>query len=147
MKCPGSWINSTGAILAEARASDNAHSRSPPLNALALYGVASVLAAAFAAQLLRHELPCPRCLLRRIMLALRSLRNIQPALDRGPLQTAVEPTHDMLELIEVDQPARFVEADQVAHPAERGNVGDAVVIVHEPLPAGEMRFHHAEQTL
>ena len=40
------------------------------LNALALYGVALVLAAAFAAQFLLHELPCPLCLLQRILFAL-----------------------------------------------------------------------------
>jgi disulfide bond formation protein DsbB len=39
------------------------------LNALGLYAVALVLAAAFAAQLLLHELPCPLCLLQRILFA------------------------------------------------------------------------------
>jgi disulfide bond formation protein DsbB len=39
------------------------------LNALSLYAVALVLAAAFAAQLLLHELPCPLCLLQRIQFA------------------------------------------------------------------------------
>jgi disulfide bond formation protein DsbB len=40
------------------------------LNALGLYAVALVLAAAFAAQLLLDELPCPLCLLQRIQFAL-----------------------------------------------------------------------------
>ena len=39
------------------------------LNALGLYAIALVLAAAFAAQLLLHELPCPLCLLQRILFA------------------------------------------------------------------------------
>jgi disulfide bond formation protein DsbB len=39
------------------------------LNALSLYALALVLAAAFAAQLLLHELPCPLCLLQRIQFA------------------------------------------------------------------------------
>src|ERR1700712_3130122 len=39
------------------------------LNALGLYAVALVLAAAFAAQLILHELPCPLCLLQRILFA------------------------------------------------------------------------------
>jgi disulfide bond formation protein DsbB len=39
------------------------------LNALSLYAVALVLAAAFAAQLVLHELPCPLCLLQRILFA------------------------------------------------------------------------------
>jgi disulfide bond formation protein DsbB len=43
------------------------------LNALSLYGVALVLAAAFAAQLLLHELPCPLCLLQRIQFAVLAI--------------------------------------------------------------------------
>jgi disulfide bond formation protein DsbB len=39
------------------------------LNALSLYAVALVLAAAFAAQFVLHELPCPLCLLQRILFA------------------------------------------------------------------------------
>ncbi|QWG21587.1 disulfide bond formation protein B [Bradyrhizobium sediminis] len=39
------------------------------LNALGLYAVALVLTAAFAAQLLLHELPCPLCLLQRLQFA------------------------------------------------------------------------------
>src|SRR3989442_9550107 len=50
------------------------------VNALGLYGVALVLAAAFAAQLLLNELPCPLCLLQRIqfaMLAVGPILNIR----------------------------------------------------------------------
>lgn len=50
------------------------------LNALALYGVALVLAVAFAAQLVLGELPCPLCLLQRIqfaMLAIGPILNIR----------------------------------------------------------------------
>ena len=43
--------------------------RAIALNALSLYAIALVLAAAFAAQLMLHELPCPLCLLQRIMFA------------------------------------------------------------------------------
>ncbi|MGL5166506.1 MAG: disulfide bond formation protein B [Afipia sp.] len=43
--------------------------RAVTLNALSLYAVASVLAAAFAAQFVLNELPCPLCLLQRIMFA------------------------------------------------------------------------------
>jgi disulfide bond formation protein DsbB len=45
------------------------HARAITLNALSLYAVALVLAAAFAAQLTLHELPCPLCLLQRILFA------------------------------------------------------------------------------
>jgi disulfide bond formation protein DsbB len=44
--------------------------RAVTLNALSLYAVALVLAAAFAAQFVLHELPCPLCLLQRILFAL-----------------------------------------------------------------------------
>src|SRR6201990_2403706 len=47
--------------------------RAITLNALSLYAVALVLAAAFAAQLLLHELPCPLCLLQRILFALLAI--------------------------------------------------------------------------
>ena len=50
------------------------------LNALGLYAVALVLAAAFAAQLLLNELPCPLCLLQRLqftMLAVGPMLNIR----------------------------------------------------------------------
>jgi disulfide bond formation protein DsbB len=50
------------------------------LNVLSLYAVALVLIAAFAAQLLLHELPCPLCLLQRIqfaMLAIGPIMNVR----------------------------------------------------------------------
>jgi disulfide bond formation protein DsbB len=43
------------------------------LNVLSLYAVALVLTAAFAAQLLLHELPCPLCLLQRIQFAVLAI--------------------------------------------------------------------------
>jgi disulfide bond formation protein DsbB len=43
--------------------------RAITLNALSLYAVALVLTAAFAMQLALHELPCPLCLLQRILFA------------------------------------------------------------------------------
>jgi disulfide bond formation protein DsbB len=55
-------------------------SLSDTLNALGLYGIALVLAAAFAFQLLRTELPCPLCLLQRVqfaMLAIGPILNIR----------------------------------------------------------------------
>lgn len=54
--------------------------RAVTLNALSLYGVAAVLAAAFAAQFALSELPCPLCLLQRIMftaLAIGPILNIR----------------------------------------------------------------------
>lgn len=63
------------------------------LNALALYAVAFVLLAAFAGQLLLSELPCPLCLLQRIlfaMLAIGPILNIR----HGP-----RPSHYALSLL------------------------------------------------
>ena len=54
--------------------------RAVTLNALSLYAVAFVLTAAFAAQFLLNELPCPLCLLQRIMftaLAIGPILNIR----------------------------------------------------------------------
>jgi len=63
------------------------------LNALALYAVAFVLLTAFAGQLLLGELPCPLCLLQRIlfaMLAIGPMLNIR----HGP-----RPSHYALSLL------------------------------------------------
>jgi len=63
------------------------------LNALALYAVAVVLLTAFAGQLLLGELPCPLCLLQRIlfaMLAIGPMLNIR----HGP-----RPSHYALSLL------------------------------------------------
>jgi disulfide bond formation protein DsbB len=43
--------------------------RAITLNALSLYAVALLLAAAYAAQFILHELPCPLCLLQRLLFA------------------------------------------------------------------------------
>lgn len=47
--------------------------RAIALNALALYALAALLAGAFAAQFILGELPCPLCLLQRIMFALLAI--------------------------------------------------------------------------
>lgn len=63
------------------------------INALGLYGVSAILTAAFAAQLLLHELPCPMCLLQRIlfaMLAIGPILNIR----HGP-----RPSHYAISLL------------------------------------------------
>lgn len=63
------------------------------LNALSLYAVAGLLAAAFAAQLLLNELPCPLCLLQRVMFA---------ALAIGPIlniRFGPRPSHYALSLL------------------------------------------------
>jgi disulfide bond formation protein DsbB len=63
------------------------------LNALSLYAVATVLAAAFAAQILLDELPCPLCLLQRILFAMLAVGPIMN-LRYGP-----HPSHYALSLL------------------------------------------------
>ncbi|MET0877212.1 MAG: disulfide bond formation protein B, partial [Tardiphaga sp.] len=63
------------------------------LNALGLYAVALLLAAAFAAQLLLSELPCPLCLLQRIMFALLA---VGPILN---LRFGPRPSHYAMSLL------------------------------------------------
>src|ERR1700710_2961367 len=63
------------------------------LNALSLYAVALVLAAAFAAQLLLHELPCPLCLLQRTLFAMLA---IGPILN---IRFGPRPSHYALSLL------------------------------------------------
>ena len=63
------------------------------LNALGLYGVALVLAAAFGAQFLLDELPCPLCLLQRIQFAMLA---IGPILN---LRYGPRPSHYALSLL------------------------------------------------
>ena len=57
------------------------------LNALGLYAIALVLIAAFAAQLILHELPCPLCLLQRVLFAALAI-GPDP---QHPLRAAPEP--------------------------------------------------------
>jgi disulfide bond formation protein DsbB len=63
------------------------------LNALGLYALAAVLAAAFAAQWLLHELPCPLCLLQRIQFAVLA---IGPILN---IRWGPRPSHYALSLL------------------------------------------------
>jgi disulfide bond formation protein DsbB len=79
------------------------------LNALSLYAVALVLAAAFAAQLVLHELPCPLCLLQRIqfaVLAIGPIMNIR----WGP-----RPRHYALSLLAAAAGAAFSTRQILLH--------------------------------
>jgi disulfide bond formation protein DsbB len=79
------------------------------LNALSLYALALLLSAAFAAQLLLHELPCPLCLLQRIqftMLAIGPILNIR----YGP-----RPSHYALSLLAAATGAAFSTRQILLH--------------------------------
>jgi disulfide bond formation protein DsbB len=95
------------------------------LNALSLYAVALVLAAAFAAQLLLHELPCPLCLLQRIqfaVLAIGPIMNIR----WGP-----RPSHYALSLLAAAAGAVFSTRQILLHimPGDAG-YGTALLGYH-----------------
>ena len=85
------------------------------LNALGLYAIALVLAAAFAAQLLLHELPCPLCLLQRIQFALLA---IGPILN---VRWGPRPSHYALSLLAAAVGAAFSARQVLLHIAS----GDA----------------------
>jgi disulfide bond formation protein DsbB len=95
------------------------------LNALGLYAAALVLAAAFAAQLLLHELPCPLCLLQRIqfaVLAIGPIMNIR----WGP-----RPSHYALSLLAAVAGAAFSTRQILLHimPGDAG-YGTALLGYH-----------------
>src|SRR3954466_3010344 len=73
------------------------------------------------------------------------LRNLQPALHRRPREAALQPRRDVLEIIEADEIARAIKADQIAHPAERCDVRNGVLLAHDPLLPGKARLKNAEQ--
>ena len=95
------------------------------LNALGLYAIAAVLAAAFAAQLMLHELPCPLCLLQRIqfaMLAIGPILNIR----HGP-----RPSHYAVSLFAAIAGAAFATRQVLLHimPGDPG-YGSALLGFH-----------------
>ena len=95
------------------------------LNALGLYAVALVLAVAFAAQLLLHELPCPLCLLQRVaftVLAVGPIMNIR----WGP-----RPSHYALSLLAAVAGAVFSSRQVLLHimPGDAG-YGTALLGYH-----------------
>jgi disulfide bond formation protein DsbB len=79
------------------------------LNALSLYAVALVLAAAFSAQLLLHELPCPLCLLQRIQFAVLA---IGPILN---VRWGPRPSHYALSLLAAAVGAVFSTRQVLLH--------------------------------
>jgi disulfide bond formation protein DsbB len=95
------------------------------LNALGLYAVALVLAAAFAAQVMLDELPCPLCLLQRIqfaMLAVGPILNVR----FGP-----RPSHYALALIAAAAGVAFAMRQILLHvmPGDPG-YGSALLGYH-----------------
>jgi disulfide bond formation protein DsbB len=95
------------------------------LNALGLYAIAAVLAAAFAAQLLLHELPCPLCLLQRIQFAMLA---IGPILN---IRHGARPSHYAVSLFAALAGAAFATRQVLLHimPGDLG-YGSALLGFH-----------------
>jgi disulfide bond formation protein DsbB len=95
------------------------------LNALSLYAVALVLAAAFAAQLLLHELPCPLCLLQRLQFTVLA---IGPILN---IRWGLRPSHYALSLLAATAGAAFSTRQILLHimPGDTG-YGSALLGYH-----------------
>src|SRR3546814_10970741 len=51
------------------------------------------------------------------------------------------------EAVELHQFPRLVEADQVVHPSQRGDVCNGVLVAHDPGPALEPPVEHPQQPL
>ena len=95
------------------------------LNALGLYSVAFVLAAAFAAQLILNELPCPLCLLQRIQFAVLA---IGPMLN---VRFGPRPSHYAMSLLAAAAGAAFAMRQILLHimPGDPG-YGSALLGYH-----------------
>ena len=95
------------------------------LNVLSLYAVALVLAAAFSAQLLLHELPCPLCLLQRLQFAVLA---IGPILN---IRWGPRPSHYALSLLAAAAGAAFSTRQILLHimPGDAG-YGSALLGYH-----------------
>jgi disulfide bond formation protein DsbB len=95
------------------------------LNALSLYAVALVLAAAFSAQLMLHELPCPLCLLQRLQFAVLA---IGPILN---IRWGPRPSHYALSLLAASAGAAFSTRQILLHimPGDAG-YGSAMLGYH-----------------
>jgi disulfide bond formation protein DsbB len=95
------------------------------LNALGLYAIAFVLAAAFAAQLILNELPCPLCLLQRIQFAVLA---IGPMLN---VRFGPRPSHYAMSLLAAAAGAAFAMRQILLHimPGDPG-YGSALLGYH-----------------
>jgi disulfide bond formation protein DsbB len=95
------------------------------LNAVGLYAVALVLAAAFAAQLMLDELPCPLCLLQRLQFAVLA---IGPILN---VRFGPRPSHYALSLLAAVAGAAFSTRQVLLHimPGDAG-YGTALLGYH-----------------
>jgi hypothetical protein len=78
---------------------------------------------------------------------LRSLRYLQTTLYGRSRKTTFQPSRHLLQTIEINELTGPIESDEVAHPTEHRNIGDRIVIAHDPLASMKACFHDTEQPL
>src|ERR1700740_1606270 len=78
---------------------------------------------------------------------LATLGDLQSARHGGTRNEGVQHALDVRELVELDQLARAVENDPVAHPWEDRDVGDGVLLAHDPRAALQALLKHRQQAL
>src|SRR5262249_43259635 len=75
----------------------------------------------------------------------RALGDVETALNGRAGQAAFQPGRNLFQSVEFDELARPIEADQIAHPAERRDVGDGVDVPHDPVATGEPGLKDVEK--
>src|SRR5262249_21215620 len=95
--------------------------------------------------------PCPACpaLVDKLggsdtRAALQSLRYLQTTLYGRSSKTTFQPSRHLLQAIEINELTGPVESDEVAHPTEHRNIGDCIVIAHDPMASMKACFHDTE---
>src|SRR5262249_61609716 len=72
-------------------------------------------------------------------------RDGESAPHRGSRHKGLERTGDVWKAGKSHQLGGLVEADQVAHPGEYGDVGDGVTLAHEPAALRQLGIEHGQQ--
>src|SRR6266496_5926198 len=73
--------------------------------------------------------------------------NVEPALYGRPREPVLQPARHILQPTPVDQIASLIEGIDRPHPAECCDIGDRIVIAHDPFTPFEMPIEHAQHSL
>src|SRR4029450_6253308 len=77
---------------------------------------------------------------------LRPWRNFETALHGWPRKTALPPRPAVRQAVELHEFACSVKSDEIAHPAQKRNVGDGEEVAHHPLAPGQPGLEDTEET-
>src|SRR5690606_30333959 len=72
-------------------------------------------------------------------------RNRQTPDDSRTRKERIQYALHFRKIAEPHEIARAIKADQVTHPGENGDVGDAVLLAHDPVTARQALIQHAKQ--